>query len=75
VTKEFRFAEKYSVSFLAEAFNLFNRSNIATVNTGRYGIASNSAVVLTKPAITTPFGGARTFLGERQVQLGARFKF
>jgi len=75
VTKEFRFAEKYSVSFLAEAFNLFNRSNIATVNTGRYGIASSSALVLTNPAITTPFGGARTFLGERQVQLGARFKF
>jgi hypothetical protein len=75
VTKEFRFAEKYSVSFLAEAFNLFNRSNIATVNTGRYGIASSSALVLTNPAVTTPFGGARTFLGERQVQLGARFKF
>jgi outer membrane receptor protein involved in Fe transport len=75
VTKEFRFAEKYSVSFLAEAFNLFNRSNIATVNTGRYGIASSSALVFTNPAVTTPFGGARTFLGERQVQLGARFKF
>ena len=75
VTKEFKFAEKYSVSFLAEAFNLFNRSNIATVNTGRYGIASNSAVVLTNPAISTPFGGPRTFLGERQIQLGARFKF
>jgi outer membrane receptor protein involved in Fe transport len=75
VTKEFKFAEKYSVSFLAEAFNLFNRSNLATVNTGRYGIASSSAVVLTNPAISTPFGGPRTFLGERQVQLGVRFKF
>jgi len=75
VTKEFKFTEKYSVSFLAEAFNLFNRSNLATVNTGRYGIASSSALVLTNPAISTPFGGPRTFLGERQVQLGARFKF
>jgi len=65
----------YSVSLLAEAFNLFNRSNIATVNTGRYGIASNSSLVLTNPGISTPFGGARTFLGERQVQLGVRFKF
>ena len=75
VTKEFKFTEKYSVSFLAEAFNLFNRSNLATVSTGRYGIASSSALVLTNPAISTPFGGPRTFLGERQVQLGARFKF
>jgi hypothetical protein len=75
VTKAFKFGEKYSVSFLAEAFNLFNRSNIATVNTGRFGIANANAVVLTNPAPSTPFGGARTFLGERQIQLGVRFKF
>jgi len=75
VTKGFKFGEKYSLSLLAEAFNLFNRSNLATVNTGRYGIASNSALVLTNPAVSTPFGGPRTFLGERQIQLGLRFKF
>jgi hypothetical protein len=60
---------------IGEAFNLFNRSNIASVNTGRYAIASNSAVVLTNPAATAPFGGARTFLGERQMQLAVKFKF
>jgi hypothetical protein len=75
VTKTFKFGEKYSLSVLGEAFNLFNRSNVATVNTGRYGIASSGATVLTNPAITTPFGGPRTFLGERQIQLGLRFKF
>jgi len=75
VTKSFKFGEKYSLSLLAEAFNLFNRSNIASVNTGRYGIASNSATVLTNPAVSTPFGFARTFLGERQIQLGVRFRF
>ena len=75
VTKSFTFGEKYQLSFIAEAFNLFNRSNLATVNTGRYGIASASATTLTNPAVSTPFGGPRTFLGERQVQLGARFRF
>lgn len=75
VTKSFRFGERYNLSFIAEAFNLFNRSNIATVNTGRYGIASSSATVLTNPAAATPFGGPRTFLGERQVQLAVRFRF
>jgi hypothetical protein len=75
VTKTFKFTEKYSLSLLGEAFNLFNRSNIATVNTGRYGLASSSATALTNPAVSTPFGGARTFLGERQIQLGVRFKF
>ena len=75
VTKTFKFGESYSLSFLGEAFNLFNRSNVATTNTGRYGIASSSATVLTNPAASTPFGAPRTFLGERQVQLGVRFKF
>ena len=75
VTKTFKFGENYSLSILGEAFNLFNRSNIATVNTGRYGIASNSAVVLTNPSAAAPFGGPRTFLGERQIQLGLRFRF
>ena len=74
-TKSFKFGEKYNLSLIAEAFNLFNRSNIATVNTGRYGIASSSATTLTNPAISTPFGFARTFLGERQIQLAARFRF
>jgi outer membrane receptor protein involved in Fe transport len=75
VTKSFMFGEKYKLSLVAEAFNLFNRSNIATVNTGRYVIASNSATVFTNPALSTPFGFARTFLGERQIQLAAKFRF
>jgi outer membrane receptor protein involved in Fe transport len=75
VTKGFTFKEKYNLSLIAEAFNLFNRSNIATVNTGRYVIASNSATTLTNPPASTPFGFARTFLGERQMQLAIRFKF
>jgi outer membrane receptor protein involved in Fe transport len=75
VTKSFHFAEKYNLSFIAEAFNLFNRSNIASVNTGRYVIASNSATTFTNPAPSTPFGASRTFIGERQIQLGVRFKF
>ncbi|MGI8734802.1 MAG: TonB-dependent receptor [Pyrinomonadaceae bacterium] len=75
VTKSFKFGERYKLNLVAEAFNLFNRSNLATVNTGRYGIASSSAVVLTNPAPSTPFGGPRTFLGERQIQLAAKFIF
>ncbi|MFN2405744.1 MAG: TonB-dependent receptor domain-containing protein [Pyrinomonadaceae bacterium] len=75
ITKTFRFGENYSLSLLGEAFNLFNRSNVATVNTARYGIASSAATVLTNPAAATPFGAPRTFLGERQIQLGVRFRF
>jgi hypothetical protein len=63
------------LSLIAEAFNLFNRSNIATVNTGRYVIANSAATTLTNPSAATPFGFSRTFLGERQMQLAVRFKF
>ena len=75
VTKSFKFGEKYNLSLIAEAFNLFNRSNIATVNTGRYVIASGTAPSVSNPAPSLPFGFARTFLGERQIQLAARFRF
>jgi outer membrane receptor protein involved in Fe transport len=75
VTKSFLFGEKARLSLIGEAFNLFNRSNIATVNTARYTIASNSATTLGNPAAATPFGFARTFLGERQIQLGIRLRF
>jgi outer membrane receptor protein involved in Fe transport len=75
VMKAFKFGEKYSLSLLAEAFNLFNRSNIATVNTGRYGLQTTPVLLLTNPTASAPFGGPRTFLGERQIQLGVRFKF
>lgn len=75
VTKTFKFGENYSLSFLGEAFNLFNRSNLATVNTGRYGLTGPTLASLTNPSPATPFGGPRTFLGERQIQLGVRFKF
>jgi hypothetical protein len=75
VTKGFTFGEKYNLSFIAEAFNLFNRSNIATVNTGRYVIANSAATTLTNFSPATPFGFSRTFLGERQMQLAVRFKF
>jgi outer membrane receptor protein involved in Fe transport len=75
VTKSFTFGERYKLSFVAEAFNLFNRSNVATVNTARYTISSSSATAFGNPAAASPFGGPRTFIGERQVQLAVRFRF
>lgn len=75
-TKSFTFNERYKLSFIVEGFNLFNRSNIATVNTGQLALATvNNQPVLRIPAASTPFGAARTFIGERQVQLAVRFKF
>ncbi len=72
VTRSFRIGEKAKFSLIGEAFNLFNRSNIATVNTGRFVFSGGA---LTPPAATAAFGTARTFLGERQIQLAAKFSF
>lgn len=74
-TKSFVFGERYKLSLIGEAFNLFNRSNLATVNTAQFVIANTSATTLSNPAASTPFRGARTFLGERQMQLAVRFNF
>ena len=72
VTKYFRFGERAKLSLIGEAFNLFNRSNIATVNTGQFVFAGGT---LSPPSPAAAFGGARTFLGERQMQLAAKFSF
>ena len=75
VTKSFRFGERAKLSLIGEAFNLFNRSNIATVNTGRYVIASGTATTVTNPLPSAAFQAPRTFLGERQMQLAVKFTF
>jgi outer membrane receptor protein involved in Fe transport len=74
-TKSFTFSDKYKLSLVVEAFNLFNRSNIATVNTAQLVLSTTPVLSLNVPAVSTPFGSARTFIGERQVQLAVRFKF
>lgn len=62
-----KFTEKYKLTLLAEGFNIFNRSNIATVNTAQYSTALTTQ--------TPNFQFPRTFLGERQFQLGIKFDF
>lgn len=71
-TKSFKLGEKAKLNLIAEAFNLFNRSNVATVNTGRFVFSSGALV---PPAPTAAFGAPRTFLGERQIQLAVKLSF
>jgi outer membrane receptor protein involved in Fe transport len=79
VTRAIPFGERYKLSFVAEAFNLFNRSNVATVNAARYGsFTVNDAAgtaTLNAPNAATPFRGPRTFIQERQLQLAVKFTF
>ena len=59
VEKTFRLPSRHSVSVLAEVFNLFNRANVANVNS------------VSGPQFGTP----TTFLPGREVQFGVRYFF
>jgi hypothetical protein len=79
LTRDIRFGERYKLSFVGEAFNLFNRSNLQTVNTARYGSFTVNDVagtaILNAPNAATPFAGPRIFIQERQLQLAVKFSF
>ncbi len=72
------FSERFRLTLLAEGFNLFNRSNISTLNTAQFGgftVASTGAVTLSAPLPASPFGSPRGFAPSRQFQLGIKFDF
>lgn len=78
-----RFGERYRLSLFAEGFNLFNRSNVQTVNNTLYAFSTSPNRL---SAAATNFGTPRTFISgspsftfnssyNREFQLGARFDF
>jgi Carboxypeptidase regulatory-like domain/TonB dependent receptor len=73
VSREFRIKERYRLSFLAEAFNIFNHTNIFAVNTTQYSLSgttlSRSATFLIPTATNNGLYGAR------QLQISGRFTF
>ncbi|HEX7314875.1 MAG TPA: TonB-dependent receptor [Pyrinomonadaceae bacterium] len=76
VSRRFQIKEDVRFEILAEAFNLFNRTQVTGVNTTAYTLSGNT---LTFNGGATGFGAVTgadsTLFRERQVQLGARFEF
>lgn len=84
VGRAFRFGERMKLTLFAEAFNLFNRSNVQSVNRGLYSFSVVGGVNrLTKTTnFATPSGfisGSPSFTFNssynREAQLGIRFDF
>lgn len=83
VGRTIRFGERYRLTLLAEGFNVFNRSNVQTVNNIFYSFSTTGGGRLTR---TTNFATPRTFVSgspsftfnssyNREFQLGIRFDF
>jgi outer membrane receptor protein involved in Fe transport len=85
LTRAIRFGEKMRVQLIAEAFNIFNRSNVVLVNNTFFNYSGGTSGVLTAPSAVTAFGtprsfsspasGTTTFATPRQVQLAIKFDF
>ena len=73
LSKRFRFRETMALEFLAEAFNVANRTHVFGVNSTLY---TRSGTVLTyNPAFGTITGTDSTLYRERQIQFATRFQF
>jgi outer membrane receptor protein involved in Fe transport len=83
ITRAIPFNEQMRVRLILEAFNIFNRSNVATVNNTFFNLGTNN--LLTAPTGATAFGtprsfqspasGTTTFVTPRQLQLAIKFDF
>jgi outer membrane receptor protein involved in Fe transport len=85
ITRAIPIHEQIRLRFILEAFNLFNRSNVATVNNIFFNYSGGASGVLTAPSFITAFGtprsfqspasGTTTFVIPRQLQLAIKFDF
>jgi outer membrane receptor protein involved in Fe transport len=86
ITRNINFKESMRVRLILEAFNLFNRANVVTVNSTIYNFTALGASGRLDPvAFVTAFGtprtfsspasGTTTFATPRQLQLAIKFDF
>ncbi|HEV2761613.1 MAG TPA: hypothetical protein VGV38_01365, partial [Pyrinomonadaceae bacterium] len=85
LTRHINFTETVRLRLILEAFNVFNRPNVATVNNTFFNFATTGGGTLTAPSAATAFGtprtfqspasGTTTFVIPRQLQLALKFDF
>jgi hypothetical protein len=73
VSRRFAITEGTRLEFLAEGFNVFNRTQVTGVNTTMYNL-SGSTLTFNNPFATTT-GADSTLFRERQIQFAVRFEF
>jgi len=78
ISRRFKITEGSKIEFLAEGFNIFNRTQVTGVNTRIYQLSATTTGVIATfdPTFGTPSDLSNGFFfRERQIQLAARFEF
>jgi len=84
IGRQFSFLERYKFSIVGEAFNLFNFTNIYTVNSTQYNFSGagsgacaghTNACLVANPSFFAPLTSNNNLSGARQLQISARFAF
>ncbi|HEY0143099.1 MAG TPA: TonB-dependent receptor [Thermoanaerobaculia bacterium] len=77
VTKTIPILGTTRLQLIAEAFNVFNRSNVNGVRNAFYGFDASSGALIPQPVVSVSngFGTATTSAGPRIVQLAAKLIF
>jgi hypothetical protein len=74
LSRRIKFTENMNLEALIEAFNLFNRTQITSVNTTAFDVASGNTLV-PRASFGTISAAGNSIFRERQVQWGLRFNF
>jgi hypothetical protein len=75
ISRRFSITESAKIEFLAEAFNLFNRTQITSQQATIYAIPQTGTTLNFNAPFLTTTGADSTLFRERQVQLAVRFEF
>lgn len=78
VSRRFTIKESAKIEFLAEGFNIFNRTQVTGVNSRMYVVSTSGGNVVANfdPTFSTPSDLSNGFFfRERQIQLAVRFEF
>ncbi len=75
LSKRFKFNETMSLEFLAEAFNVLNKTHIFSTNSTQYNRSGTTGTLNYNTSYGLVTGTDSTLFRERQVQFAARFQF
>lgn len=73
VSRRFKLTESMNFELLAEGFNVFNRSQIVSVDTTAYNLSGTTLTF--RPQFGSTAFTSNFFIRERQMQFAARFEF